>query len=396
MERESEPDASADRSQRVDRRDFLRASGTIALGTAAGCLGGGRSKPLKIGYIPITDAAPLLVASAKGFFEEEGLTTEEPTLYRGWSTLASAFQSGDVNAGHFLFPMTYWMRYGLGYPATVLGWDHTNGSAITVASDVDSWDDLRGARMAVPYWYSTHNVILQMVLRQKGLEPVLHREAVSDDQVALIDLAPPSMPPALSRGEIKGYIVAEPFNALAEIKTDAKIHRFTADIWFRHGDCVLTVAEPAVRNRPDWTRSLTRAVVRAQRWIGDHRAEAAQVLSKEGSGLLPYSRSVIDRSLNLYDPDAYPDAIKHPDWNAERVGFYGYPYPSYTKALYEQTQQTKLVGKTDFLDEVSPQTVAEEVVDPRFVRDAIGAFGGPSAFDIPQSRAYEREERIDI
>ncbi|MFB6146380.1 MAG: ABC transporter substrate-binding protein [Halobacteriaceae archaeon] len=387
----------------TDRRSFLRAAGGATLGATAGCLsklpGGSETGPtsVDVGYIPITDAAPLLVAHEKGFFADAGFDSSA-TLYRGWSTLAEAFLAGEVNAGHFLFPMTYWMRYARDIPATVLAWDHTNGSAITVASDVTDWSDLAGEVMAVPFWYSTHNVILQMILREKGLEPILTQDpaAVGSDQVGLVDMPPPDMPPALERGGIKGYIVAEPFNALGELEVGASIHRFTSDVWHRHGDCVLTVKQPALRNQPDWARGVVTAVVRAQRWLHDNRAAGARLLSTAGSGLLPYSRRTIDRSMTLYDPDEYPDAIHHPEWDASRVGFYPYPYPSYTRRLFELTRETKVEGETAFLDEVRTDTVVEDLFEYDLVKQSIADVGGPSALGVSPEEAYERRERIDI
>lgn len=392
-------------TKKFNRRKFIKQTGGVAslasLGLT-GCLSGQQDSSQKsrnsvdIGYIPITDAAPLLIGHSEGFFEEEGLESNA-TLYRGWSNLASAFQAGDVNAAHFLFPMTYWMRYGLDFPAKVLAWDHTNGSGITVSQDIDRWEQLGGKTMGVPFWYSTHNVILQMVLRNFGLEPVVHDQVPEDgNKVRLIDLPPPDMPASLDRGDIEGYIVAEPFCALGELNTDAKMMRFTGDIWFRHGDCVLTVNENDLNNDPDWARSVVRAVAKSQIWINNNREKASKILSEEGSGLLPYSREAIDRSLNYYDPEDYPEAIKNPEWKSERVGFYPYPYPSYTKELYKRTQNTGVAGIKDFLDEISPQKVADEVVETSIIKETIQELGGSSEFGIPESEAYEREERIDI
>lgn len=381
----------------LDRRDFVRAAGAGAAGVGAGCLGdggGGGGDTLQIGYIPITDGAPLLVGHAQGFFEEEGLESET-TLYRGWSDLAEAFQAGEVDVAHFLFPMTYWMRYSLDYPASLLAWDHTNGSAITVQPDVESWDDLRGETFAVPFWYSTHNVILQKVLRAKGIEPVIHEEP-GEDQIKLIVMKPPEMPAALGKESIEGYIVAEPFNALGELNTGGKVLRFTGDIWKTHADCVVTMDERQVQSDPDRAQSIVNGVVKSQKWIENNRGEAATVLSNEGSGQLPYDREVIQRSLSHYGPEAYPDAIHHPEWEEERVGFYPYPYPSYTEAIYEETIPAVVEGDSSFLEEQSASTVESELVNEELVRNALESVGGSTAFGVPEEDAYEREETVDI
>ena len=150
--------------------------------------------PVKIGYLPITDATPLLIGHANDFFKAEGLTVEQPTLFRGWNALAEAFFSGSVNLAHFLMPMTVWMRYSLQQQVKVVAWDHTNGSALTVAGEgINDIADLAGKQIAVPFWYSIHNVVLQMLLRNAGLtavaqEPGRHAKAVRGQSVR--DAAP--------------------------------------------------------------------------------------------------------------------------------------------------------------------------------------------------------------
>ena len=71
---------------------------------------------VRIGYLPITDATALLVAHAKGFFEEAGLKAERPTLIRGWSGLVEGFAAGKFNIVHLLKPVPVWMRYNNKYP----------------------------------------------------------------------------------------------------------------------------------------------------------------------------------------------------------------------------------------------------------------------------------------
>ena len=89
--------------------------------------------PVRIGYLPITDATPLLVAHSRKLFEAEGLRTEKPRLFRSWSQIVEAFIAGQVNVVHLLSPTTLWIRYGSKFPAKVVAWNHMNGSALAVA-----------------------------------------------------------------------------------------------------------------------------------------------------------------------------------------------------------------------------------------------------------------------
>ena len=221
----------------IDRRSFLigaaGAAGSIMLPPCAPLFAKSR-KRLKIGYLPITDAAPLLIAHAKGFFAEEGLMAERPIRIRNWSTLAESFLTGKFDVTHMLLPIPIWMRFKNRAPIKILAWDHTNGRAITVRADsgINGFADLGGRQVAVPYWYSMHNIILQLGLKKAGLTPVIQSQSkpLAKNQVNLFILSPPEMPASLAGRKIDGYIVAEPVNALAELRLKAKIMRFTGDI----------------------------------------------------------------------------------------------------------------------------------------------------------------------
>ena len=146
---------------------------------------------VRIGYLPITDATVLLVAHAKGFFEEEGLKAERPTLIRGWSPLVEGFAAGKFNLVHFLKPIPIWMRYNNGFPVKIMSWAHLNGSGVVVGKHIkaNSFADLGGLQVAVPYWYSMHNIVLQMGLKHAGLKPVIKSQGLS-----LIHISEPTRP----------------------------------------------------------------------------------------------------------------------------------------------------------------------------------------------------------
>lgn len=394
------------RTEGLSRREFMKETGLAGLAAStagmAGCLDGGDGDgppSARVGYIPITDASPLLTAYANGHFENNGVEAEEPTLFRGWDELAEAFFSGDVNIAHFLMPMTVWMRYNLQEQVKVVAWDHTDGSALTVSQDVDSWEDLGGSTVAVPFWYSIHNVVLQMGLREHGLTP--RTESSGDpasDEVDLVVMPPPDMPAALNGGSIEGYIVAEPFNAIGELEADGKILRFTGDIWRRHACCVVVMRESVLNDYPDWSKSVMDSIVGAQAWIRGNRGEAATLLSEDESGLLPYGSEAIDRAMNHYDHEEYgpSGAIQHPEWDLERIDFYPYPYPSYTRELVTRLKQTRVEGEAAFLDDLTPERAAEDLVAYEPVRSSLEDAGGPSAFDVEDENGYERSETIEF
>lgn len=379
------------------RRDLMKLS---ALLTASGALPLLRSyearaqeadAPVRIGYLPITDATPLLVAHGKGFFEAEGLKVEKPVLLRSWAQLLEAFISGQVNVVHLLSPITVWARFGSKAPAKVVAWNHTGGSGLTVAPQIGSVKDLGGKTIAIPFWYSIHNVVLQALLRENGLTPVTKRTGEpAASEVNLVVMAPSDMVPALASGQIAGFIVAEPFNATAETLGVGKILRFTGDVWKDHACCVVFMHERDLQQRPEWTQKVVNAQVKAQLWIRGNRAETAALLSKDGvNKYTPHATAVLEKVLAAPDADvdAYvkSGAIRNADWRERRIDFQPYPFPSYTEELVRRLKDTLIEGDRSFLAELDPAAAAKELVDDRFVKAAVTAAGGLAAFGLPDS-----------
>ncbi|MDW8098313.1 MAG: ABC transporter substrate-binding protein [Anaerolineae bacterium] len=350
-----------------------------------------KDERLRIGYLPITDASALLIADALGYYKLEGLQPEPPILFRGWSQIAEAFQAGQVDAIHILMPAAIWMRYFRRFPVKVVAWNHVNGSAFTVKHDLQSLEEMAGQAVAIPFWYSIHNVVLQMLFRKASLEPVLGgMGTLGERQVRLLVINPPDMLPALAAGQIAGYIVADPFNALAEIRGTGRVFRFTGDVWRDHACCVVAMREEDLEERPEWAQAVIRAVVQAQLWLRANRKEAPQVLAR----YLPHPVEAIDKVFNApLESYAATGAIRHIEWQPRWIDFQPYPYPSYTAALVRALQQTAVEGDVEFLKGLDPEWVAQDLVEERFVRQALEQVGGPSAFDQPAS--WERQEEID-
>jgi NitT/TauT family transport system substrate-binding protein len=381
----------------VSRREIMKLA---ALFTASGALPLLRSyearaqeadAPVRIGYLPITDATPLLVAHGRRYFEAEGLKTEKPVMLRSWAQVLEAFMSGQVNVVHLLSPMTVWARFGSKAPAKVVAWNHTCGSGLSVGPQINSVKELGGKTVAIPFWYSIHNVVLQILLRENGLTPVSKRTGdPAANEVNLIVMAPADMVPALATGQIAGYIVAEPFNAMAETLGIGKILRFTGDVWKDHACCVVFMHERDLQQRPEWSQKVISAMVKAQLWTRGNRLETASLLSKDNvNRYTPHTVAVLEKVLA--PPEAAnaayfkSGAIRNASWRERRIDFQPYPYPSYTEELVRRLKDTLIEGNGTFLDALDPATAARELVDDRFVKAAVTAAGGMAAFDLPES-----------
>jgi NitT/TauT family transport system substrate-binding protein len=370
----------------MSRRTLLGAG--VGLATAGGLFGvadlarSAISDPtaggpqLRIGYLPITDAAPLLVAHAAGLYPPGYVSASKPVLFRSWAALTEAFISRQVDVVHLLMPLAVQLRYTLGSGVRVLGWNHTNGSALTVAPDVKELGQLAGTQVAIPFWWSIHNVVLQQLLRAHGLRPVIRRSASrGQGTVELVVMSPSDMVPALANRSIGGYVVADPFNAMAQLKGIGRIHTFLGDVWRDHACCALVTREDVIESRPTAVGAVVEAVVEAQGRLDADRGAAAALL---GDGrYLPQPTKAIALAMNY---PAAPYRLRHPEWRPQHLGFAPYPFPSFTERLVEAMGDTVVDGDRRFLDRIDAAGVHEELVDDGFVRAALALHGRP---DIP-------------
>lgn len=376
------------------RRNLFRLAGRVA---AAGAIGGlaGRGawlaaatsassdagnvrhldRDLRVGHLPITDASALLVAHHRGLWADEGLASASPTLFRGWDALAQAFIVGELDVVHLLMPLAVQLKLATKSPITVIGWGHTNGSALTVAPSIMETEQLAGTTVAVPSWWSVHSVLLQRLLEGVGLTPVVRQRASrSARTVELVVMPPAEMVSALGTGGISGFVVADPFNAMVEVKEIGRVHRFLGDVWQDHACCAIAVRTELVESNPLAVQALATGVVRAQDWLHNHRSDAGTLLSS--GTYLPQPLPALDRVF-MRDAETYQGITTNPDWHGERLGFTAFPHASYTEQLVSLMQNSAIDGDTAFLRDLDPASVHGLLVDDRFTRDALAAIGTP-------------------
>ena len=259
-----------------------------------------------------------------------------------------------------------------------------------------SLSHLCGTTVAIPFCYSVHNIVLQHLLKSEGLESISDGEP-GPKQVKLIVMAPSDMVPALANKSISGYSVAEPFNANAEVLKIGKILRFTGDVWKDHACCVVLMHEQDLEERPQWSQSVVNGIVQAQAWIQENRQETARILSRENPQ--KYTPHTYEALANVLEPERMDaalyessGAIVNKDWKEKRIDFQPYPFPSYTEELIRKLKTTLVSGRNEFLQDLDPAFVARDLVDDRYVKQAILAHGGPAAFVLPDS--FSRQETI--
>ncbi|WP_431052198.1 CmpA/NrtA family ABC transporter substrate-binding protein [Roseateles sp. L2-2] len=253
------------------RRRFLRAVGRGSAMAAIGSVlpiaplqamaqerGALEKKDLKIGFIPITCATPLIMAHPLGFYAKQGLNVEVVKT-AGWALIRDKMINKEYDATHFLSPMPLAISLGLGATATpmnVATIQNTNGQAITLAMkhkdkrDPKSW---KGFKFAVPFEYSMHNFLLRYYVAEAGLDP--------DRDIQIRVVPPPEMVANLRAGNIDGFLGPDPFNQRAVFEEVGFLHILSKELWNGHPCCAFGTSTEFIQKNPNTFAALYRAVL---------------------------------------------------------------------------------------------------------------------------------------
>ncbi|WP_225782980.1 CmpA/NrtA family ABC transporter substrate-binding protein [Xenophilus sp. Marseille-Q4582] len=217
-------------------------------------------KDLKIGFIAITCATPLIMADPLGFYKKEGLNVQLNKT-AGWALIRDKMLNKEHDASHFLSPMPLAISMGLGStqtPMNVATIQNTNGQAITLhvrhkdKRDPKQW---KGMKFAVPFEYSMHNFLLRYYLAEHGVNP--------DTDVQIRVTPPPEMVANLRAGNIDGFLGPDPFNQRAVYDEVGFIHILSKEIWDGHPCCAFGVSEAFIQQNPNTFAALYRSVINA-------------------------------------------------------------------------------------------------------------------------------------
>jgi nitrate/nitrite transport system substrate-binding protein len=248
----------------VGRRTAVAAIGSVlpvsALQAMAQDKGAIEKKDLKIGFIPITCATPLIMAHPLGFYSKQGLNVEVVKT-AGWALIRDKMLNKEYDATHFLSPMPIAISLGLGSTATpmhVATIQNTNGQAITLAvkhKDKRDAKDWKGFKFAVPFEYSMHNFLLRYYVAESGLDP--------DKDIQIRVVPPPEMVANLRAGNIDGFLGPDPFNQRAVFEEVGFIHLLTKELWNGHPCCAFGTSAEFIQKNPNTFAALYRAVLNA-------------------------------------------------------------------------------------------------------------------------------------
>jgi two-component system, oxyanion-binding sensor len=267
---------------------------------------------LHLGYLPLIDAAPLLIAQALGFAEEEGLALQlRPAP--SWSTLRDMLGTGQVVAAHMLAPVPIAIAMGLGgaaAPLEALMVLNLNGNSIGVSRDLadrmrqNGFDfdfaDADAARRAlfaatgelrigVPFPFSTHQALIHYWLQKP--------DQSLPEGLAIHTVPPPRMVEAMATGEINVFCVGEPRGSVAVEQGAGELLLPGSAIWQAAPEKVLAARTGWAEAEPESAGGLMRALWRAGHWLGqsENHSVASELLAAPGR--LAVSAEVIERIL---------------------------------------------------------------------------------------------------
>ena len=267
----------------IVRRTALKAGVALsagAFGTLAtrGVWAAGSDKPekeeVKVGFIPLTDCASVVMASVLGFDKKYGIKIV-PSKESSWASVRDKLVNGEIDAAHALYGLIYGVHLGAGgakKDMAVLMTLNNNGQAITLSkklADKGAVDgpslaklmatDKREYTFAQTFPTGTHAMWLYYWLAQHGINPM--------KDAKVITVPPPQMVANMRVGNMDGYCVGEPWGHRAIADGIGITAITTQDIWRDHPEKVLGTTAEWVAKYPNTARALTAAILEAGRWI---------------------------------------------------------------------------------------------------------------------------------
>jgi nitrate/nitrite transport system substrate-binding protein len=328
------------------RRRFLTAVGAgtalsaistlFPLGAAkeAFAQGGGKLEKtkLKVGFIPITCATPIIMAHPMGMYAKQGLDVDVVKT-AGWAVIRDKTLNKEYDAAHMLSPMPLAITLGAGasaIPYTMPAVENINGQAITLAikhKDKRDPKDWKGFKFAVPFDYSMHNYLLRYYLAEHGIDP--------DRDVQIRAVPPPEMVANLRADNIDGFLAPDPVNQRAVYDGVGFIHLLSKDIWDGHPCCAFAASKEFVTTMPNTYRALLKAIMSATAIARapQNRKQVAEAIAP--ANYLNQPVTVVEQVLTGTFADGLGNVRKVPD----RIDFDPFPWHSF--AIWILTQMKR-------------------------------------------------------
>ena len=302
------------------RRDFIAGAAGLGLmamvppGVRSGAWAAGSDAPekkeVRIGFIPLTDCASVVMAAVQKFDEKYGIKII-PTKEASWASVRDKLVNGELDAAHVLYGLVYGVQLGIGGPkkdmAVLMNLNH-NGQAITLSNQLKDKGAVDGPSLAKliakkerEYTFAqtfptgTHAMWLYYWLAAQGINPL--------KDVKTITVPPPQMVANMRVGNMDGYCVGEPWNNRAIIDKIGFTATTTQDIWLDHPEKVLGTTAEFVQKNPNTARAMTAAIIEAGRWIDaslSNKQKTAETIAQK-SYVNTDTDVIVARMLGRYD-----------------------------------------------------------------------------------------------
>jgi len=292
------------------RRDFIAGAAGVGLmamvppGVRSAAWAAGSDAPekkeVRIGFIPLTDCASVVMAAVNKFDEKYGIKII-PTKEASWASVRDKLVNGELDAAHVLYGLIYGVQLGIGGPkkdmAVLMNLNH-NGQAITLSNQLKDKGAIDGPSLARliakkerEYTFAqtfptgTHAMWLYYWLAAQGIHPM--------KDVKTITVPPPQMVANMRVGNMDGYCVGEPWNNRAIIDHIGFTAVTTQDIWTDHPEKVLGTTADFIAKNPNTARAMTAAILDAGKWID------ASLSNKQKTAETIASKSYVNTDMDV-------------------------------------------------------------------------------------------------
>jgi nitrate/nitrite transport system substrate-binding protein len=349
----------------------------------------------KLGFIALTDSAPLIIAKEKGLFDKYGMTGVEVIKQASWPVTRDNLELGSVGGGidgaHILSPMPYLLTMGLitktkqPLPMYILARLNTNGQAISVSN---TYKDLnvgldnkafkealskekaggkQDLKMAITFPGGTHDLWMRYWLAAGGIDP--------SKDVSVIPVPPPQMVANMKVGNMEAFCVGEPWNAQLVNQKQGYTALVTGELWKDHPEKALTMRKDWVDKNPKAAKAILMAVMEAQQWCDkpENIEEMCQIVSQDkwfkvpAADIIGRSKGEIDYGTGRVEKN-FPYAMKF--W----ADFASYPFKSHDLwFLTENIRWRYIPPDTDtkkLVDEVNREDLWREAAKELKIADA--------------------------
>lgn len=280
---------------------------------------------IKIGYLPITHAAPLLLDVYKNDGEFKNYKIEL-VKFSSWTDLMDALNTGRIDGASVLIQLAMRAKEK-GFDLTAVALAHGSGNVIISSHDIHNVQDFKNTTFAIPHTYSTHNLLIQ---------ELLSTEKMSKNDLNLIEIPPAEMPAALAENRISGYVVTEPFGAITVNNNIGKMFTSSQFIWPLSYCCVIVLRDDFINEHEDITYEFV-----------ENYAESVRLANNKSSMLYDALQTYINVDIETLDL-----SLSWITFNSLKI---------------EQVEYNNLIRRITELNIMNQPPLFNEFVDNRFV-----------------------------